>query len=111
MSKRKGGEKMAEGKDKRVHERYNYEAPIKFKYYDSLTYSTARMFNYSQSGMYFESKDNIKPESIIYITMENYSSGARGPEAYEGFHANVMWNKEYQSSDSKYYGTGVEYYE
>ena len=91
---------MAEYIEKRAYERYDYEAPIGYKYYDKNDYYDAKIYNYSMGGMCFESDYAIQHGADIYIKMNNYSSDASGPEAYEGYRGKVIWCKEYPASDS-----------
>jgi hypothetical protein len=103
--------KMAEYPYQRAYERYHYEAPIKYSYYDTEESYDGKMYNYSIGGMYFESNSYLKPGSSIQIKMLNYSPGRSGPERYQTYRAEVRWCREMARSDASYYGIGAKYYE
>ncbi len=93
---------------RRSHERKNYRAPIMIAENDTEFYYRAKLYNYSEKGMYFESDFDPQPGSTIYIYMDNYTPTGSGPEIYKGYRAKVMWRKEILDEYTFYYGIGAE---
>jgi hypothetical protein len=94
---------------KRAYSRDTYEAPIMYANYDTENYYSAKVYNNSQGGMYFESDSPIKPEADICVKMVNYSPDTSGPEAYKAYRAIVRWCKKIDKEDSSRYGIGIQY--
>ncbi len=92
----------------RSHERSAYKASVMIAEDNTEYYHRATMYNYSETGMYFESDHDPKPGSGINILMENYSPAASGPETSMGYRAKVVWTKEILDDYTFYYGVGVE---
>ena len=87
--------------------RFEHEATVMIENYPAGHYHEGRMYNYSRSGMYFESDFAPKTGSAIFIGIENspYSSG------HDVYRAKVMWCKKLPEKASYYYyGVGVRYY-
>ena len=66
----------------------------------------ARMFNFSDFGIYFESDYRLQPETEIFVGISD-SPFAPQPDIYERYRAVVKWRKKLKRS-SYYYGYGVE---
>ena len=66
----------------------------------------ARMFNFSDFGIYFESDIRLQPGTDIFVGISD-SPFAPKPDVYERYLANVRWRKKLKRS-SFYYGYGVE---
>ena len=94
---------------KRNYSRNNYKANILYADYKTDNYIDAKMFNYSQDGMYFEIARDLQPGTDIYIEMVNYLPDTPGPEAYKAYKAEVRWHKEKQKKSTLRYGIGIQY--
>lgn len=89
--------------------RNHNKAPITYSKCDSDKYYLAQMHNRSVTGMYFESKHAVEPETEIYIRLENSSSDLYHAEANNFYRAKVKWCKEITDGDNLSYGIGVQY--
>lgn len=95
--------------NQRSYERYGYETQVQYACSDEKKYYDAKMCNYSNGGMYFETPYPVEEGSKLYIKMKNYSPSGSGPEAYETYYGKAKWVAPYAGSDTPYYGVGVQY--
>lgn len=94
----------------RAHARDEREVPIRYADYDSGRYHEAKMCNRSEGGMYFESEHAPRPGTDIWIKLTDYSADVYGPEACDGYRAEVMWCRELPGGNGKTrYGIGVRF--
>ncbi len=94
-------------KETRDNTRFEHEASILVENYHKGSYYHGKMFNYSKTGMYFESNIPFKPGSTIIFGIEN-SPYDHCPGVYK---AKVKWCKKLPEKASLYYyGVGVEFY-
>lgn len=92
--------------DQRTSKRFTYEAPIIIENCDSGAYSYGRMYNYSLSGIYFETDVAFQPGTRIRIDIEKSSNGLDS----DLFFAIVKWCQEISAAVVLYdYGIGVEF--
>ena len=87
--------------------RFRHEATVMIENYPTGDYHEGRMYNYSRSGMYFESDFAPKIGSDIFVGIENspYSAG------HDVYRAKVMWCQKLPEKASYfYYGVGIKYY-
>jgi hypothetical protein len=97
---------MAKVPENRENMRFKRKADILLETYPTGAFYEARMFNYSEGGMYFESDYAPLPGTEVYIGIENspYDYGA------DVYRARVRWRKELSAERSGYqYGVGVKY--
>jgi hypothetical protein len=101
--------------EKRTFDRYNQEARLVCTYFNTNKYCQAKMLNYCEGGLYFESEFPFKPRTCIYIRLEEYFPMASGSPLHDGFRTatlgEVKWCKELSGTESYKYGVGVRYYE
>jgi hypothetical protein len=92
--------------DKRRHERAKYKTPVKTESLQSGINEGARMVNFSNTGIYFETDELFQPGVEIFIGIENspYSQTA----AYECYLAKVKWGKRLKNNPLAY-GYGAKY--
>jgi hypothetical protein len=69
----------------------------------------ARMYNFSDFGIYFESDYRLQPGSEIFVGISD-SPFAAEPDQYERYCGIVKWRKTLKRS-SYYYGYGIEFIE
>ncbi len=100
---------MRSNPEKRDHTRFDYQAPIVLEDAKFGILQGARMFNYSDFGLYFETDHVLAPGTDIYIGIPN-SPYTSDPDVYERYHAVVKWRRPLKRS-SFYYGYGVRYLE
>jgi len=92
--------------DHRVDIRIKHRAEIQFENYYSETNHTAKMYNYSRGGMYFEADYAPLPGTEIYIGVKKSPYDA----AADVYHAQVRWRRQLLPGVSAYqYGVGVQY--
>ena len=87
--------------------RFEHESTVMIENYPSGQYHEGRMFNYSRTGMYFESDFEPPVGTDIFIGIEDspYSSD------HDVRRAKVMWCQRLSDNASYfYYGVGVKYY-
>lgn len=101
---------MAKG-NQRAYDRYSCEAVAQYAYTGEENYYEAKIYNYSNGGMYLESQYAVDPGTKMDIKMTNYSPGASGPESCETYQAEVKRCSEYSGQGATYYGVGVQYKE
>ena len=100
---------MSANPEKRDNTRFDYQAPIVLEDAKFGVLQGARMFNYSDFGLYFETDHFLAPGTDIYIGIPN-SPYASDPDIYERYHTVIKWRKPLKKS-SFYYGYGVRFLE
>ena len=97
---------MIENFDKRDAARSDHISPLQVKDQRSGEIYEARMFNYSYSGIYFESDGIFQKGTKIYICIQNspYSLLSGVLEYYNG---EVMWRKDLERPLFNY-GYGIQ---
>jgi len=93
--------------EKRDNTRFDYQAPIVLEDAKFGMLQGARMFNYSDFGLYFETDHFLAPGTDIYIGIPN-SPYSPDPNVYERYHAEIKWRKPLKES-SFYYGYGARF--
>jgi Tfp pilus assembly protein PilZ len=69
----------------------------------------SKMFNYSETGLYFESDMELQAGEKIFIGIED-SPYADERDVYECYHAMIKWRKNLTASEYKY-GYGIQFYD
>jgi hypothetical protein len=98
---------MSSNPEKRDNTRFDYQAPIVLEDATFGVLQGARMFNYSDFGLYFETDHFLAPGTDIYVGIPN-SPYAPDEDVYERYHAKIKWRKPLKHS-SFYYGYGVRF--
>jgi hypothetical protein len=98
---------MNSNPEKRDNTRFDYQAPIVLEDSKFGVLQGARMFNYSDFGLYFETDHFLAPGTDIYIGIPN-SPYTPNSEVYERYHVLIKWRKPLKRS-SFYYGYGVRF--
>ena len=101
------GDLMNSNPEKRDHTRFDYQAPIVLEDAKFGVLQGARMFNYSDFGLYFETDHFLAPGTDIYVGIPN-SPYAPDPDVYERYHAVIKWRRPLKTS-SFYYGYGIRF--
>ena len=101
--------------EKRSSDRHYQEVPITVAYFNTSRYRSAKMQNYSEGGIYFESDFAFQPRTSIYIRIEKKGTDLPEFKIENGFRSvalgEVKWCKEINKGESGKYGIGVKYYE
>jgi Tfp pilus assembly protein PilZ len=97
---------MTENSENRHAPRFAHNSPLQVKDLKTGQIYEARMFNFSQSGIYFESDIVFHKGSSIYICIQNspYSLSSGVLEYYNG---KIMWRKNLKRSFFSY-GYGIQ---
>jgi len=103
---------MEDQTEKRSCDRHYQEVPITVAYFNTNRYRSAKMLNYGEGGIYFESDFAFQPRTSIYIRIAKKMTDLPECKIHNGFRSvalgEVKWCKEMESSK---YGIGVKYYE
>jgi hypothetical protein len=92
--------------DQRVYKRFDHEAPLIIKNFDSGRYASGRMYNYSRGGIYFESDAVFKPGTCVRVDIEESQNSL----VADHYFATVKWCKEIFAAVVLYdYGVGIEF--
>ena len=97
---------MGEENNKRCHERARYKTSVKIESLKSGINEGGRMFNFSNTGIYFETDELFQPGMEIFIGIEN--SPYSQTTAYECYLAKVKWGKRLKNRPLAY-GYGARY--
>ncbi len=99
---------------KRADKRHICDASIIFNHFNKENAFNAKVLNYSEYGMYFESDSFFKEGTNIFFKIKSCLFSVSDPEFYEGPRteslAEVRWCKEISSEDPSRFGIGVKYY-
>jgi PilZ domain len=106
---------MEEQTEKRSCERHYQEMPITVACFNTNRYRSAKMLNYSEGGIYFESNFAFQPRTSIYIRIEKKMTDLSECKFHNGFRSvalgEVKWCREISEGESGKYGIGIKYYE
>jgi hypothetical protein len=97
---------MGQQFDKRHHERINQKTAITIESLQTGINENARMVNYSNEGLYFETDELFQPGTEIFIGIEN--SPFCWPAAPECYLAKIIWGKRLKNIPLAY-GYGAKY--
>ena len=96
---------------RRMEERYNCEAKIKWSYFNKGNFYDAKILNFSRNGIYIETPHEIKPRTTILIRAETLlSKNMRSDESLllrTVFLADVKWCNESSKDGVSNFGVGV----
>ena len=106
---------MKNQSEKRSADRHYQEIPITVAHFNTSRYRPAKMLNYSEGGIYFESDFAFQPRTSIYIRIGKKMTDLPESKIQNGFRSvalgEVKWCKEIGKGESGKYGIGVKYYE
>ena len=98
---------MKSNLENRDKTRFEYESAVTLENSKIGVQRGARMYNYSDTGLYIESDYELKPGTEILIGITN-SPYATVPGQYECYPGVVKWRKPLKRS-AYYYGYGIEF--
>jgi hypothetical protein len=105
---------MTHQSDKRDGDRYNLEAPVTWSYFNTNNHFRAKLHNYGNGGLYFESDSPPPLGTGIYIRIEGGWPRYSKREVYEGLRTTalgeVRWCQEKSGKEKIKYGIGVKFY-
>jgi hypothetical protein len=97
---------MNSNPENRNKTRFAHESKVTLESAEIGFRRAARMFNFSDFGIYFESDYRLQPQAKIFVGISD-SPFAPVPDKYERYRAIVKWRQTLKES-SYYYGYGVE---
>ncbi len=92
--------------ERRAGARVAFKSPLKLKNLKSGTFSNARMVNYCDNGLYFESNSILAEDTEIILGIEN-SPYSNGSDVIDVYRARILWRKRVQSNFYNY-GYGAQ---
>jgi hypothetical protein len=107
MKNREVKMKPAHNLERRDKARFPYVCPISVKDLMSGESCSARMFNYSDTGIYFESDALLEPSTEVYIGL-CHSLFEDRPSDYTCYRTTIMWRKELKVDAHFFYGYGTQ---
>ncbi len=97
---------MDSNNEKRTNTRFAHESKVTLANTDSGLRCEGRMYNFSETGIYFETDSKLEPQAEILIGISD-SPFAYEPDIYEQYCGTVKWRKKLMQA-SYYYGYGLE---
>ncbi|MCP4622662.1 MAG: PilZ domain-containing protein [bacterium] len=97
---------MSSNLENRNKTRFDHEAAVTLENEESGVQRGARMYNYSDCGLYIETDLLLESETEIRIGISN-SPFASQPDNCESYHGMIRWRKDLKRS-AYYYGYGIE---
>jgi hypothetical protein len=94
---------------KRSHSRHNCQAAIQYANFNTEKFQSAKMFNCSASGLYFETEDDVAPGSDIKIKMVDHQPNIHGAETCKFYRAQVKWSRSIKNAGTNCFGIGAQY--
>lgn len=99
--------KPAHNSERRDKARLPYVCQISVKDMRSGESCSARMFNYSDTGIYFESDALLESGAEVYIGFRHSPFEDR-PSDYTCYRTIIMWRKELEEDSHFFYGYGTQ---
>ena len=93
--------------ERRDRARLPYVCPISVKDLVSDKSYSARMFNYSDTGIYFETDALLESDAEVYIGLRHSPFEDR-PSDYTCYRTTIMWRKELKEDSHFFYGYGTQ---
>jgi hypothetical protein len=97
---------MISNPENRNKTRFDHESPVTLENNQIGVLRGARMYNYSDFGVYFEADYRLEPETELRIGITN-SPFASEPDKYESYRGIIKWRKLLKRS-AHYYGYGMQ---
>lgn len=97
---------MNENPERRDKTRFSHEAPVTLENQEIGLLHGVRMYNYSSTGIYFETNFYLQPGTDLYVGIKS-SPLADEADVYECYRAVIKWRKFLEES-SHDYGYGLQ---
>ena len=102
-----------ENTEKRRLVRHSCEAAIEWSYFNKEIYFDAKLLNFSEDGVYFETGHDLKPGATIFLKMKMASSSKINSLDHEHPRSvslgEVKLQTDLSRSDQSSFGVGVRY--
>ena len=99
------GSLMDSNPENRDKTRFGHESSVTLENSEIGIQRGARMYNYSDMGLYFEADYQLEPETEVRIGITN-SPFAAEPDIHESYRGIIKWRKPLKRS-AYYYGYGI----
>jgi hypothetical protein len=101
-------EPLLKNSERRSKARLTRVAPVNIRDIRTGALYTARMFNYSETGIYFESDSRINPGTAVQVGIRRapYDSSASDYNFYRG---EITWRDKLPEDSHFYYGYGLKF--
>ncbi len=86
--------------------RFDHESVVTLENNKIGIQRSARMYNYSDFGLYFETDHLLEPQTEIHIGIAN-SPFSPEPDEYESYRTDIRWRKPLTGA-AYYYGYGIK---
>ncbi len=97
--------------EKRRQVRHKCEATIEWSYFNKDMYFDAKLLNFNESGVYFETGHDLKLGATIFMKMKMVSLSKINSRYHEHPRSvslgEVKWRIDLSGSDQSCYGVGV----
>ncbi len=114
------GDQMIKATEKRKNRRHDCDSIIKWTQFNQTTFNDgqdtfypARVLNFSESGLYFESEYPLKQGTTILFRLETSGCGVLDSEGYECLRTislvEVKWCQYFLENGESYFGIGARY--
>lgn len=101
---------MASAQRKREHKRYGCENDAYlYRYHDQEKHFDAKVSNYSQGGLFIETRETMNAKQRVFIRMKKTNYYGSGPEKYQYYVGYIKWRDSLGPTSSEKYGYGVQY--
>lgn len=97
---------MGSNPENRDKTRFEHEAAVTLENNKNGVHRRARMYNYSDRGLYIETDHLLEPETEIRIGVSNSPFSAE-PDTYDSFRGVIKWRRVLKRA-AFYYGYGIE---
>jgi hypothetical protein len=95
----KGVAVMKDLSELREHERTEFDTPVLFSDDNLTNHHKAMMQNFSDTGMYFESSEYLRPGTTVYVKTLNYCSVNK---------CEVRWCNRIGKGEHESFGIGLQ---
>lgn len=102
----KRGGQMSRYIERRAGPRIGHKAPLKIKSIKTGVFSNARIVNYCDNGLYFESNSVLNAGAEIIIGIED-SPFSYGADVFDVYRAKILWHRPVKSTFYSF-GYGVQ---
>lgn len=92
---------MSDNSERRRKTRFPYEVPVTLENEEIGLLHGVRMYNYSSTGIYFETNFYLQPGTDLFIGMKS-SPLAQESDVYECYRAVIKWRKFLEESSFDY---------
>jgi hypothetical protein len=90
-------------------QRTAHQVPIQFALLNTDRFHPGRTFNFSSTGLCYETHEPLKPGTDVCIVMANYDPDVPGPECYRSYVASIRWTRLLSKNGTECYAAGARF--